>query len=183
MDFLDIFKGKRFSDLHILDIATRFKLTNRFQYLHFGSCHLPHTFKGLILSEAIRMLKASSDPIIFAEAILIIKKGLIARSYPLKLINKTLKQITHKDGPKRIQQQNIKKMFPGTGCADLRIPFYPNKPPNSVQAALPTITKDQPIRSVLTYSRNKYVSNHTISSRIKVAPTTKITNNITPTQT
>ena len=69
--FLDIniFKGKRFSDLHTLDIATHFKPINQFQYLHFGSCHLPHTFKGLILGEAIRMLRASSDPIIFAEAI------------------------------------------------------------------------------------------------------------------
>ena len=51
VNFLDItiFKGKRFSDLHI-------------QYLHFDSCHPPHTFKGLILGKAIRLLRASRDP-------------------------------------------------------------------------------------------------------------------------
>ena len=55
---ITIFKGKRFADSHILDIAPYFKPTNRFQYLHFDSCHPSHTFKGLILGEAIRILRA-----------------------------------------------------------------------------------------------------------------------------
>ena len=155
VNFLDItiFKGKRFSDSHILDLAPYFKPTNRFQYLHFDSCHPSHTFKGLILGEAIRMLRASSDPTIFADAILVIKNALIDRKYPVKLINKTLKQITYKDRPKRLQQHDFKKLFPPPGYADFRIPFNPKIPPNRVQAALPQITNNQPIGSVLTYMK------------------------------
>ena len=53
------------------------------------------------------MLRASSDPIIFAEAIETIKKALIARSYPLKLINKTLKRITYKDSNFKMLKFNV----------------------------------------------------------------------------
>ena len=60
---LTIHKGKRFTESNILDIAPHFKSTNKFQYLHFQSCHPPHTFEGLILGEAIRKLRASSDPL------------------------------------------------------------------------------------------------------------------------
>ena len=178
INFLDItiFKGKRFLEQHILDLAPFFKSTNKMQYLHFDSCHPPHTFKGLILGEAIRMLRASSDPTIYADTILTIKKALLARKYPPKLIDRTLKKIKYNDRLNRLQHYNTKKPFPGTGCADLRIPFNPKKPPNRVQAALPILTNNQPIRSVLTYSKNKHVSNFIVSSLVKGAPTTKITN-------
>ena len=105
--FLDIniHKGKSFAQSYILDIVPHFKPTNQLQYLHFHSCHTPCTFKGLILGEAIHMLRGSSDPITYAESIEIIKKALIARSYPIKLMNKTLR-ITDKDRPKLLQQRS-----------------------------------------------------------------------------
>ena len=97
--FLDltIYKGHRFAESGILDIAPYFKPTNKFQYLHHQFCHPPSTFKGLILGEAIRMLRASSDPITFAQSLETIKDALTTRHYPIKLINKTLKNITYND--------------------------------------------------------------------------------------
>ena len=187
ISFLDltIHKGQRFSQTNILDIAPpppHFKPTNRFQYLHFNSCHPPHTFKGLILGEAIRMLRASSDPLTFATALETIKKALIARKYPSKLICNTFKKVTF-NSRQLLTHNQPKKNLPGPGCADLRIPYYPAKPPERVQASLPNVTQDQPITSVLTYKGNKHLSNKLVYSLIKGAPSTKIislstTNNI-----
>ena len=41
--FLDttIYKGKRFDETGILDVSTHFKPTEKFQYMHFKSCHPP----------------------------------------------------------------------------------------------------------------------------------------------
>ena len=66
INFLDlrIFKGTRFRERGVFDLGPYFKKTNRFQYLHYHSCHPRHIHKGLIKGEAIRMLRASSDPLI-----------------------------------------------------------------------------------------------------------------------
>ena len=184
--FINIFprsdypQGAKILQTNILDIAPHFKPTNRFQYLHFNSCHPPHTFKGLILGEAIRMLRASSDPLTFATALETIKKALIARKYPSKLICNTFKKVTFNSRQQLLKHNRPKKIFPGPGCADLRIPYYPAKHPDRVQASLPNITQDQPITSVLTYKGNKPLSNKLVNSLIKGAPSTKINKNITP---
>ena len=47
--FLDttIFKGERFHKDSILDISTHFKLTEKFQYTHYTSCHTPGVEKNI----------------------------------------------------------------------------------------------------------------------------------------
>lgn len=41
-------KGTRNNQVGVLDIEPHFKVTNKFQYLHYSSCHLPHTFPGIV---------------------------------------------------------------------------------------------------------------------------------------
>lgn len=63
--FLDVSltKGIRHFTTGILDTSPHFKYTNRFQYLHFSSCHPPHAFSGLVKGETLRMLRCSSSPV------------------------------------------------------------------------------------------------------------------------
>ena len=180
--FLDltIYKGHRFAESGILDIAPYFKPTNKFQYLLYQSCHPPSTFKGLILGEAIRMLRASSEPITFSQSLETIKDALTARHYPIKLINKTFKIITYNDRSRFLRPNKLKKIFPGPGCANLKIPFCPFKAPNRVQAPLPPLTKDQPIKSVLTFLGNKHISNKLVHALIKGAHKSSTNKNVTP---
>ena len=57
--FLDtvVFKGGRFKSEFILDIKTRSKPTETFQYTHFTSCHLPGVKRGFIKGGFIYLLK------------------------------------------------------------------------------------------------------------------------------
>ena len=68
VDFLDttIFKGQRHSQTQILDIRPYHKDIATNTLLHYTSCHPRHTFTGIIKSQALRLLTASSDSSIFA---------------------------------------------------------------------------------------------------------------------
>ena len=57
--FLDtiVFKGERFTEESILDIKTRYKPTETFQYIHFTLCHPLGVERGFIKGEAIRLLE------------------------------------------------------------------------------------------------------------------------------
>ena len=61
--FLDtvVYKGVRFETESILDIKTRYKQTDTFQYTHYTSCQPPGVKRGVIKGEAIRLLRTNSS--------------------------------------------------------------------------------------------------------------------------
>ena len=65
--FLDtkVYKGVRFDNESILDVQTRYKPTETFQYTNFYSCHPPGVKKSFIKGEALRLLRTNSSPITF----------------------------------------------------------------------------------------------------------------------
>ena len=93
--FLDavVYKGTRFKEKSILDIKTRFKRTETFQYTHFTSCHPPSVKKRFVKGEALTILRTNSSKTTFEENISNFKKRLIDRGYPQTMIKKTFYQI------------------------------------------------------------------------------------------
>ena len=77
-NFLDttVFKGERFHKDSILDISTYFKPTEKFQYMHYTSCHAPGVKKGFIKGEALRLLGTNSSETKFEENICNFKSNL-----------------------------------------------------------------------------------------------------------
>ena len=104
--FLDtvIYKGERFREQSILDIKTHFKPTETFQYTHYTSCHPPSVKKGFIKGEAVRLLRTNSSKTTFEESILNFKIRLVARGYPLNLIDKHLSEINYTERKSALKQ-------------------------------------------------------------------------------
>ena len=67
--FLDTttFEGKRFLKDSVLDVRTRFKHAETFQYTHFISSHPPGVKKGFIKGEALRLFRTNSSKETFEE--------------------------------------------------------------------------------------------------------------------
>ena len=105
--FLDtkVYKGKRFTELSILDIETHFKATETFQYTHFQSCHPPGVKKGFIKGEAFRLLRTNSSETAFKTAVARFKTNLIERGYPETLVSTTLTEITFEGRKSALQQK------------------------------------------------------------------------------
>ena len=102
--FLDtnVYKGVRFNTVSILEVKTRFKPTETFQYTEFTSCHPLGVKKGFIKGEALRLLHTNSSRSNFEENVAKLKRNLIERGYPERLIHETLSnlktemQLSHK---------------------------------------------------------------------------------------
>lgn len=90
---LEIYKGERYKNQSRFDLKTYFKPTNRLLYLPWNSNHPPSMKKGIIVGEAIRTLRNSSDKISWLNALKYIFKGLLARGYPHYVIKKEWKKI------------------------------------------------------------------------------------------
>ncbi len=88
VSFLDLtlFKGNRFSTLGILDIAPYSKPCHAHQYLHYSSSHPPHTFRGIVRGETVRLLRHSSNIRIFGNAAKLMLDRFQSRGYPLHLL-------------------------------------------------------------------------------------------------
>ena len=84
INFLDtsLFKGQRFNKQASLDIRTHFKPTETFQYTHFFSCHPPGVRKGIIIGEALRLLRTSSSAKSFVENITQFKHASVRENTP-----------------------------------------------------------------------------------------------------
>ena len=159
----------------MLALCPRLKKTpNKFQFLHFMSCHSRHTHRGLVRVETIRMLRASSDPLTYAKSLEKIGRMLLAHGYPKRLIDSAFKAVPFSLREELLTPQRIKKAFPGPGCADPRVPYDPAKPPNHIKWLLPKISESQPIQSLLVFEGSKHTAQKIVHSKVKVAPTTKI---------
>ena len=182
INFLDltIYKGTRFSERQVLDLRPHFKKTNKFQYLHFRSCHPGHTYRGLVRGETIRMLRASSDPSTYVKSLGKIGRVLLARGYPKHRLESTFYGLPFGRRSELLVSKDIKAAFPGPGCAALRVPYDPAKPPNIIKKLLPQVTPNQPIKSLLVFEGSKHTANSIVRSKIKGAPVSKTSTNVTP---
>lgn len=83
VDFMDasIFKGPRFEATGILDVATYFKPTNTYQYLHQSSCHPNHMFQAIVKGELCRYRRNTNDHKTFLEQKWQLQKHLEKRGY------------------------------------------------------------------------------------------------------
>jgi len=90
VNFLDlrVFTGNRFSAQGILDIAPYSKPIDTHQYLHYTSSHPPHTFRGIVRGETVRLLRHSSNIRIYANAIKRMISRFSSRGYPLRLLHR-----------------------------------------------------------------------------------------------
>ena len=79
LTFLDttVFRGERFTVKSILDIKTRYRLTET-----FTSCHPPGVKRGFINGEAVILLRTNSSKTTFDECLANFKQRLEARGYP-----------------------------------------------------------------------------------------------------
>ena len=132
INFLDltIYKGTSFSEKQILDLRPHLKNNNKFQYLHFRSCQPEQSYRGLVRGETIRMLRASSDPSTYVKSLGKIGRALLARGYPKHLLESTFYGIPFGLRSELLVSKDIKVAFPAPGCAALRVPYDPAKPPN-----------------------------------------------------
>ena len=87
--FLDtvVYKGGRFLKEAFLDVKTRYKLTETFQYT-------PGVRRGFIKGEAIGLLRTNSSENKFQEAMCNIKTRLEARGYSKNLIKSTSSEVS-----------------------------------------------------------------------------------------
>ena len=102
VNFLDttVFKGNGFTNNHILDTQVYFKPTDTSELLHTDSYHPPHTFKGIVKSQLIRVDRISSDPIYQRPAEERVTTALKKRGYTDKLIRKILSDHHNKEDNK-----------------------------------------------------------------------------------
>ncbi len=105
---VDIFKGPRFKDQGILDFATHFKPTNKFQYIHRDSCHPPGVFKGLIKGELLRYARNTSDPTLYNSQVEDFRKRLINRGYSSKEFDLQRDKVPHEKRHEFLQYKEKK---------------------------------------------------------------------------
>ena len=97
VNFLDLklFKGNRFSNCGILDVAPFSKPHCTHQYLHYTSCHPPHTFRGIVRGETVRLLRHSSNIRIFGNAIQLMMERFASRGYPRRLLRRWTSDLSY----------------------------------------------------------------------------------------
>ena len=177
--FLDVltYKGNRFLQNNILDCKTHFKITNRFQYLHYTSCHAPSTFRAVTLGEAHRFLRSTSDPTEYRHILNDHTKRLISRGYPKKQTIRPLsklpfskrryllKNTTHD----KQQTQNTRSIFTTTFS-----PWFPNIKQLIHRQWQIMIDSDPQLESILgchppmiAYKRAKNISDHITRARLR----------------
>ena len=108
--FLDtvVYKGGRFLKEAFLDVKTRYKPTETFQYTHCSSCHTPGVRRGFIKGEAIGLLRTNSSENNFQEAMCNIKTRLEARGYPKNLIKSTSSEVSFAGRQSALKKQTKK---------------------------------------------------------------------------
>ena len=110
--FLDtkVYKDVRFANESKLDIKTRFKATETFQFTHFSSCHPPGVKKGFIKGKALRLLCTNSSQAAFKTAIKRFKTNLIEIGYHETLVSNTLAEITIEERKRPTTETESKHM-------------------------------------------------------------------------
>ena len=99
VDFLDltIYKGPLFSYTNTLDTKTFQKPNNLYQYLHYTSYHPKTVYKSIITGELVRYVKTNTVEVNYEMMKNLFKNRLLARGYPLKLVEKTSATVLYKN--------------------------------------------------------------------------------------
>ena len=163
VDFLDTTKGQRHSQTQILDIRPYHKDISTNTLLHYTSCHPRHTFTGIIKSQALRLLTASSDSSIFAGELKNLETKLLQKEYPLKIIKTTLRNITYSYRSTHLRRQkNINNTIP---IYRWSLPYNPQYTTKSLKQILqPELYS---LKLQITYHTNKSIQrllNNNVSS-------------------
>ena len=97
VDFLDlsIYKSPLFPFTNSLDTKTYQKSNNLYQYLHFTSNHDKKVFKAIITGELIRYVRTNTLEENYVSMTKLLRARLLARSYPAKLIDKTIATVSY----------------------------------------------------------------------------------------
>ncbi len=138
INFLDItiHKGKRFQNNNVLDISPYAKPCHKFTYLYFTSCHPRHIFHGIIIGEAKRMLRNSSDLETYDEAIVKLINNFLRRGYPLKFIKRHLKNIKFEDRLQVLHPCKITTYLTKPDATTLKLPYHPGHKKNTAKNIL-----------------------------------------------
>ena len=112
-NFLDttVYKGRRHRENGHLDIKPFFKSTNSMHYLHFTSNHFKSVFKGIVVGEATRFLRNSSDERVFQNTIYQFQQALKLRGYPDHFVSKHLENVKLGIKINGTQQQYQRKKY------------------------------------------------------------------------
>ena len=99
VDFLDltVYKGPLFSYTNTLDTKTFQKHNNLYQYLHYTSCHPRAVYKSIIIGELVRYVKTNTMEVNYEVMKNLFKKRLLARGYPIKLVERTSAIVLYKN--------------------------------------------------------------------------------------
>ena len=108
-----------------------------------------------------------------------IGEALLARGYPKGLVARTFGTLAFGMRKEMLKPNRGRKVLPQPGCAALRVPYDPAKPPNHIRRLLPQLTESQPIQSMLAFQGSKHTSQKLVRSKVG-APTTKTNTKMTP---
>ena len=159
INFLDlrIYKGTRFQERRVLDLGPYFKKTNRFQYLHYRSCHPRHIHKATSQQRSLTYAKSQKK----------IGEALLARGYPKELVARTFGTLPFGVRQEMLKPNRARKVSPEPGCAALRVPYDPTKPPSHIRRLLPQLTESQPIQSMSVFQGSKHTSQKIVRSKVR----------------
>ena len=123
VNFLDltIYKDDSSQSLHT---RTYQKPQNLYQYLHFTSNHPKQLFKAIIVGELIRYVRTNSTERDYLTIASLFKERLSQRGYPVPLINKTVKTVSHSDRQHLLE--SCKKTSPKIQIPIFKAPVPPN---------------------------------------------------------
>lgn len=140
LPYLDIklHKGSRFRTTGILDIAPYSKPCHTHTYLHYSSCHPRHTFKGIVIGEAKRTIRNSSDLQTYNTHISDLITHFIHRGYPRKFLKKTLANITYSSRTQLLTYVKPKTHLTRPDRTMLKIPFHPGIKTSIIHSTLRT---------------------------------------------
>ena len=148
------------------------KETDRNQYLLPSSSHPKQTFKAIPRSLGMRIIRICSDPIDRDNRLQELKDSLLARSYPLAVIDSAIervKKITREKALKRVYRPNQSER------PVLVLPYNPRLPPvqsiiakhwrsmGSQDSYLKSVFKEPPLT---VYKRNKNLRSYLIRAKL-----------------
>ncbi len=138
VEFLDImiFKGARFAQTQVLDVAPYAKPCNTFQYLHFTSSHPRRTFRAIVRGEAIRCLRNSSSPEIYGQELQQTFSRFSRRGYPYRLLRKWTEDIIFAKRNSHLTARHRRPYAMSTYDVRFKLPFHPGLSKRQVISSL-----------------------------------------------
>jgi hypothetical protein len=112
--FLDVtvFKGEDFASSSILETKLYQKPMNKYVYLHYQSCHCKNLLKNFVQSEIKRYRLTCSRDVDFEEAKLAFRDRLVARSYPINILDEWMNLHYDRNSlfANRLANQKVKRL-------------------------------------------------------------------------